>query len=291
MFVGHMPELSREELLRVCKRNRYRATLAILRVYGLLIFIIGAAIALGGWWLIPAIILIGGLQHAVSILQHEAVHGLLYRSRKVNDFIGAFLLSYPIGFTMKYRAQHFAHHRDLGAESDPDRSNYLPFPAHPKRLIKKVLLDFSGYSSITQVLRGESGGGSGLIWAFVAQILVFGIFVSVGAPYHYFYLWLLPLLTVTKGFAQIRNMAEHLHREDVRGPTERVRTFKSSVLERYFLAPLNFHYHAEHHWYPMVPYYNLPELRRILQKHPEFTHYTEVAPNYLSVIRRAAKSV
>jgi fatty acid desaturase len=34
-------------------------------------------------------------------------------------------------------------------------------------------------------------------------------------------------------------------------------TFLSNPVERVFLAPLNMNYHAAHHLWPSIPYYNL----------------------------------
>jgi hypothetical protein len=36
----------------------------------------------------------------------------------------------------------------------------------------------------------------------------------------------------------------------------------------------------------MVPYYNLPTLRKTLQKDSRFNQYTEMASSYVSVLKR-----
>ncbi len=262
-----------------------------MRVYGLLVGVTAAGISYGGWVIVPAFLLVSALQHALSILQHEAVHGLLYRNHRLNDFIGAWLLSYPIGFSMDYRLTHFAHHRLLGEAGDPDLANYLPFPADRKVMMRKALYEFMGLGAIRQFFGpsvNSSGARSRLFQIVVTQAVIFFGFYSAGQPLMYFALWLLPLVTLTKGFAQFRNLAEHLIRPNAPGVNERLRTFQSSFLERFFFAPLNFNCHAEHHWYTSVPYYRLPALRKLLRaRAADYSQFAEWTPSYVAAWKEA----
>jgi fatty acid desaturase len=286
------PVLSPEELKMLSARVPWRAMLGIARVYGLLILTIGLALTFGGWWMVPAFVIVAALQHAISILQHEAVHGLLFHSHRLNDVVGRYLLSYPIGFSMDYRIVHFAHHRHLGQEADPDLHNYRPFPASPRKVWLKIIRECSGWGAVMQFLgRGASTSGarSRLVGVAAAQFVILGLFFIAGHPFAYLWLWLLPLVTLAKGFAQLRNLAEHFIREDAPIGSERLRTFQSSPFERFFLAPLNFHYHAEHHWYTTVPYYNLPALRAVLRTREGYKEHAAWTPGYLWVLSRLAR--
>lgn len=280
--------LSADELRPLLRRRDGRALLAVLRVAGQAVLVVAVAAQLPPVWHLLSWPLIGATQHAISILQHEAVHGLLFRSRRVNDAVGA-LLSYPIGFSMGYRAVHFAHHRYLGTDRDPDMANYGPFPSTKRALLMKVVLEFSGISAVRQFLSGGSAAGSGrslpaLVLTHAGLLLIFT--VTVG-PWAYLTLWVLPLLTCAKGFTQIRNLTEHFLRRQAAAGTERAHTFRSHPVERFFLAPLHFHHHAEHHWYPMVPFYHLPALRLLLQVRPAYAAATSVDAGYLSVLAAA----
>ncbi len=286
------PALTSEEMKRLSQRNGWRATFGILRIYGSIFLVTMLALWLGSWWVIPAIVLVAALQHGISILQHEAVHGLLYSDHRMNDVVGSLLLSYPIGFSLDYRITHFAHHRNLGTDMDPDYANYKPFPAARGDFLKKVLREFSGYGAVFQFFRAgpsSSGGRSHLFQIACAQGIIFLLFYTVGHPFLYFFLWLLPLVTLTKGFTQFRNIAEHLIRPNAAPGTERLRTFRSSLMERFFFAPLNFHYHAEHHWYTNIPYHQLPALRRVLRERAGYHEFAEFSTSYLSVLMRAIR--
>ena len=286
------PLLTPEELKDLSRRSPWRAALGIVRVYLLIILTLSVALIWGGWWILPAVLIIAALQHALSILQHEAVHGLLFNSHRWNEFVGTYLLSYPIGFTMDYRAAHFAHHRALGHAGDPDLPNYQKFPASPRVFLRKLVGDFSGYGALVQFFGRQSGNAlrpSRLVGLLIIHAIIFAGFGVAEQPLMYFVLWVLPLLTVTKGLAQMRNLAEHVIRTNAPPGTERLRTFRSNLIERFFLAPLNFHYHAEHHWYTVIPYYRLPEARRMLQDRPGYSTYAEMSSSYLSVLRGAMR--
>ncbi len=291
------PLLTSHDLQRLYKRRNLRPVLAIFRIYGSVTIAIVLGIILPPLFLIFIIPTIAALQHAISILLHEAVHSLLFKSRRTNEVVGN-IISYPIGFSLSYREIHFPHHAHLGTPGeDPDLHNYEEFPTTWPGLARKLLLDFSGISAIIQFLSKNTLTHTEkktpmihLAGILGAQLIIFSFFFISGHPWHYLILWIIPLVTITKGLAQLRNLAEHLTRPE-RAPygAQRIRTFKSSLIERFFLAPLNFNYHAEHHWYPMIPYYNLPEAREILQKQEGFSLHAKWCKSYMSALKEAVQ--
>src|SRR5579862_5246347 len=69
---------------------------------------------------LAAVIVIGSRLHALAVLMHEATHYRATRSRWLNDLIGE-ILGLAILLKMQdYRQTHFAHHRHLNTEDDPD---------------------------------------------------------------------------------------------------------------------------------------------------------------------------
>lgn len=69
-----------------------------------------------------AIVLIGGLQHRLAGLGHEASHYTLLRHKFLNDFLGDILCMFPIVSTVHfYRVFHLAHHQYTNdPQRDPD---------------------------------------------------------------------------------------------------------------------------------------------------------------------------
>ena len=56
------------------------------------------------------------------------------------------------------------------------------------------------------------------------------------------------------------------------------------MLERIFLAPKNVNYHIEHHFFPSVPFYRLPELHAILMSKPGYREGAHVTHTYWGVL-------
>ncbi len=66
-------------------------------------------------FILPALIIIGSRQRALSNLVHDASHGNLFSSEKVNDSIADLLAAFPTFDTVEaYRKSHLGHHRYLG---------------------------------------------------------------------------------------------------------------------------------------------------------------------------------
>ncbi|MDG3007759.1 fatty acid desaturase family protein [Paludisphaera mucosa] len=94
-----------------------------------------------GWglawaWDVPvvaaAIVLIGGLQHRLAGLGHEASHYTLLKNKTWNDLVGDLFCMFPILATVRlYRAFHLAHHRYT---NDPERDPDLVLLGESKRV-------------------------------------------------------------------------------------------------------------------------------------------------------------
>jgi fatty acid desaturase len=70
-------------------------------------------------------------------------------------------------------------------------------------------------------------------------------------------LWILPLATFAGFFANFRALVEHLAVRDDVAPEDRLRDIHAGPIERFFVAPSHFNYHALHHAHPSLPHYNL----------------------------------
>ncbi len=83
-------------------------------------------------WNVPvfatAIVLIGGLQHRLAGLGHEASHYSLMRHKFLNDLIADLFCFFPIiGTVHFYRLFHMAHHQFTNdPDLDPDLANLGP---------------------------------------------------------------------------------------------------------------------------------------------------------------------
>ena len=62
--------------------------------------------------------------------------------------------------------------------------------------------------------------------------------------------------------------------------------FQGRVHDRLPVVPRYIHYHIEHHWYPSVPFYNLPALHAHLLAQPEFRQHAVVTTSVLASLRQ-----
>ncbi|MBX9722828.1 MAG: fatty acid desaturase [Candidatus Obscuribacterales bacterium] len=119
-FASSVPNLVRLPDHFIARQNFLAAFLVISNVA----VVVGAGVLaykLNTWYAyFLAFILVGARGQALNILQHEAMHYLLFTNKTANVVVGS-VLSALIG-TRYYdgRALHMAHHRYAGAPNDPN---------------------------------------------------------------------------------------------------------------------------------------------------------------------------
>lgn len=248
------------------------------------------------WLYLPLILVIASRQHALMILLHEGTHYRLYRKRKLNDWVSELLLAWPVLTTMRaYRANHFAHHRYLNTDRDPDwvRRNGDPdwiFPKTPREMLWLFAGDLTGRGaqSLVKMLRTVSSQDSApprtyqvSRYAFYGAVMIAA--VRAGAVGSILLFWFVPLLTCLVFLFRIRSIAEHSGIDRKASPAG-TRTTLAFRLERVVLAPKNVNYHLEHHLYPSVPFYRLPQLHALLMARPDFSG-AHITRGYFNVLR------
>lgn len=251
-----------------------------------------------------AIVGIAGLQNAMASLSHEAWHQKTFTYRPANDWVGAWLYSYPIGLPFFHdRRRHLQHHQRVGDPSDPDWPNYSDDARETApRLLFWLFGKLVGMHLVTSlwtaIVRGkpqidvgdaeDSAGPSTqreMACVFVAQLVLFAGFAVFSAWWEYVVLWLFPLATGTAFLISTRAFLEHGHTEADASAEARLGDFDTNAVGHFFLSPCHFHLHALHHAHPGVPHYRLPELKRQLAE-PEGLGYPGVQrPGYLAVLR------
>jgi fatty acid desaturase len=294
------------EARRLAELSPARTVVEIGSTWLQLIAIIAVALYFDSIWLtVLAFVLVGARQYGLLILLHDASHGLLHPKRRVNDAMTLWLLAAPCGSSfINSRKTHLMHHRFLGDDiKDPDYFLYCsgaPAPkSHPFRFTWHFTkLVFGG--QVIHTLFGKLGGGTApaqskaelgskiraLLPVALAQLVILGAFTLAGHPFAYFYLWVLPLITLAVLFNGVRVFCDHsvpagsaTHAEAL------IVTYLSNPVERFFLSPFHMNFHAEHHFFPYVPHYNLPKLRALLHATPEYQARIEWRRSYLGYMR------
>ncbi len=299
-MTGSTTYLSREELRQLRKRSDWRGAWLVFHAWAVIL----GAMALFVVYPHPvtfllAIMIIGARQLGLAILMHDAAHGLLFRSRRINDWVANWLCSYPVFADVNiYRPYHMTHHRNTQTADDPDLALSAPFPITRSSFRRKTIRDLTGQTFVRQygALFSPPKDGArgtdkkqffGAIWGpITANLILFGIAVITGYWYLYPLLWVLPAATWRMWVTRVRNIAEHAVLKDNDDPLKYARTTLTGPLERAFIAPYWVNYHLEHHLYMWIPCYNLPKAHRLLRKRgllPEM----EVRRGYVDVLRDA----
>lgn len=255
----------RDELRRIGNvRNTFTVLGALVMSFG----VVGIAGFLHTWWAyLAALVLMTRGHGGLNILGHEAAHRLLFSNRRVNDFVGRWLLGYPSFQAMlAYRRAHFAHHRDEMGPEEPDLSLYSGYPLPPDSWRRKLRRDATGvsaYKNFRGLAHAARGGAREAHQILAVQaVLIIGA-IAVGRPLMYL-VWLVSWSTVWRVSNRLRSIAEHggmIRSKDRRLTTHVIR---QSLIARFWIVPYNTGWHLAHHVDMGVPWRNLPRLHKEL---------------------------
>lgn len=242
-----------------------------------------------GW--AAAFLLMGRNFARFAILSHEAAHKLLFSNKRLNDFVGKWLLAY-VSFTPleAYRRGHMAHHKHEFGPDEPDMNLYRGYPISRQSMRRKLLRDaffVSGYKNLAPLLGLAFRRQPVALHIVGAQIVLFCIFAAVGQPVLYPCLWLLPHMSVWRVLNRLRAIAEHggmVASADRRMTTHHVR---QSWLARFWIVPYNTGWHLAHHVDVAIPWRKLPEVHRELVASGWIVPQLEY-PSYFALWRRLA---
>ena len=297
-----------DEIRRLSRRSDLIGAALVLHAWAL----IAGAMALVVWLPNPltfllAVMVIGGRQLGLAILMHDAAHGLLFRTRRLNEFAGQWLCAFPVGTDLLlYRPYHLKHHRFTQQEDDPDLVLSAPFPISRASLKRKVWRDITGRTGYTrrkqQIMAtwGEPGLSwperrarlqqGGLVGFAIVNAVLWAAMTVAGLWWLYPALWLLPLLTWYQLISRIRNIAEHAVVPDNDDSLRNTRTTLAGVWTRLLLAPYWVNYHLEHHLLLSLPCWKLPAAHRLLMA-KGLRDRMEVRGGYAEVLRMATSAV
>ena len=229
-----------------------------------------------GWWLLPAVFLLGLVQVALFAPAHETMHQTAFASRRANAIVG-WLTSCPSLLNWHfYTSYHLAHHRNTQVPGQaPELSG--PEPATVGQYIRRILGisfwrlrltvlwdclrgDLSAYPYVSAtaaplIIRSGRAMAGLMIGGSVVSALLFGW----ATP---FLFWIFPQLI---GQPPLRAylLAEHTGCTEDRNGLTNTRTTLTIAPIRLLMWDMP--YHAEHHLFPSIPFHRLADAHALMR--------------------------
>ena len=239
-----------------------------------------------------AFVLMGRAHAQCLALMHESAHRLLFRSRRINDAVGRWVVG-AVSFVNvdAYRTAHMAHHREEFGPNEPDLPLYANYPVPRASFWRKMRRDATGATGLRllrAVLRGvrrDDPRARRATWRILAvQGALLGASTVLASPLVYLGLWLAPWLTVWQVMNRLRAIAEHggLRADDDRRTT--THDVRQHAIARLLFVPYRLGWHLAHHADPGVPFRSLPRFHDELRRAGWITD-AETYPSYRALWR------
>ena len=235
---------------------------------------LGFAVYRANYWLaVPLVLISCHLMHGIMIGFYEASHGLLRKSRLLNEADGIIIGIFGLMSFSLYRAAHQLHHAHLASERDEELWPFV-HPQMPRwtRVLAAVLeltmgLLFTPYLFLRTFVRGGSPIRNKKlrrrIWTeFAVSAVVWTAILTAVAVFdaweYFLWLHLLPAW-LAANMQSLRKYVEHV---GLTGSTVNSST-RSIVAEGWVAKFVNFTllhepYHGVHHWRSGLPHPELP---------------------------------
>ncbi len=262
-------------LKRLHRIQPWRHLAVVLRQLVLLALAVYVILRFGHLWYawIPASIAIGFIVFSFTVLLHEVVHNVALSDRRSRwSTLLGHLYALPSGLSKtQFTRWHLDHHDNLGtADGDPKR--HFLTPKIVRRWYKALYFTPALFPIYFRAARRATAGYEPALQKAIARERTMAIALHLAIPA---VLWLtlgwqlalklhiLPVFVVFPVAFAINRLGQH-YDIDPDDPAKWGTVIRPSPFfwDRIFLWS---NYHIEHHYFPKVPFYNLPALHRALQ--------------------------
>ncbi len=234
----------------------------------------------GTLWAVPAFLVYGVLYGSGAESRfHECLHGTPFRTRALNEFFLVVLGFMSLKNPYQWRWSHTRHHTDtIIVGRDPE----IAYPRPPDLLgaALNILHLKNGPVEIVRSLRQSMGRLSDdereyipeserrkvilhsrvqigilavvILWSATTQSILPLLFIGLPTFYGS---WVHSMLSAMQHAGLVEDMPDH---------RLNTRTVLLNPVLRFIYANMN--YHIEHHMFPTVPYYSLPELHEEIRQ-------------------------
>ena len=231
------------------------------------------------WLAVPLALVASHLMHGALVGFHEASHGLLSRSRRLNEMDGIILGVLSLTSFSLYRAAHQSHHAQLATERDEELWPFV-HPGKPRwgRVLAAFLeLTVGLLFTPSLFLRTFLRTGSPIrnkkvrrrIWAELALMVVVWIGIVSAVTYwhvwgYFLWMYLAPAILA----ANLQSWRKYIEHVGLAGST--VNSSTRSIVAQGWLGwlvaftLLHEPYHGVHHKHAGLPHAELPQFASVL---------------------------
>ena len=233
-----------------------------------------------GWWPVSVVlwVAIAWMDHAALSRLHEAAHGMLFRSKTVNELAGIAVGTLALTPLSVYRHVHTQHHAYLGREKDPEFWPYnLPWTPKWLRLtyawleltwgwiftpLLYSLRTASAWSNLAPARRRRLAMEWCLLGVSWTGVL---LAVSYTNTWNWFLVGHLAPAWIAGTAQTVRKFTEHLGRfgETIYDMTRTV-VYTGRIGRVASASQLRVEHHGTHHRWPRIPYHKLPDATPIV---------------------------
>lgn len=196
--------------------------------------------------LLPMILWQMFLYTGLFITAHDAMHGVVFpKNVKVNHFIGSLCLSlYALLPYQKLLKKHWLHHHNPASEIDPDFHN-----GEHKNFFGWYFHFMKGYWSWTQII----------VLMIIYNVIQYTTHIPEA---NLTYFWVIPSIISSLQLFYFGTFLPHTEPKDGYSEPHRAQTISRPIWWS-FIACYHFGYHEEHHEYPHISWWQLPEIYKM----------------------------
>lgn len=223
-------------------------------------------------WLWLMGIVMGNQLYLLFILHHDCVHFAAFRKRSANILMGRLYALFLIKTFTATHETHRRHHAALGIpDQDPDE--YF-FAAGIKWVLVRYWSNFTRHTYLALTQYGSKARRTVIAEQFcnvLFWVAIHGILFSMGMMEKAFFIFWLPVATITLVVGPVTRAYEHLPMTHLKqdDPRRVDPAYNTVTVSSWFLGIFwaGVTYHAEHHAFARVPFYRLRRLHLLLQNH------------------------
>jgi len=280
-YYKHLGDFRRElretipvELLRELHRPvAWRHFALVLRQLGIALLTIGLVLRFDSPWLwFPGSVILGFIAFDFTVLLHEVIHNAIFaKKRPLGNAVLGWLYSLPSGISRtQFTRWHLDHHEELGSwTDDPKRAHLTPkiverwykflymTPALFPIYFRAAAMEAQNYSpELRRIIQIERWVTIGL------HLAVMGGLIGSAGFWGFFKVYAVPYFFIFPVAFTINRLGQH-YRVNPQDVAQWTTLMRGSLF--WDFAFLYSNYHLEHHYFPAVPCYRLPELQKLLQ--------------------------